>query len=115
MVNIESIAHEMQACRALLAQFNVLLHSPSIAQEFKELVTESPQLLEQVPWLLGLHPFLDADYIATFPVAFNSDENIDNILAFLEQTGVFAFLEKGVITHVEDYALGVAVGRQADM
>lgn len=112
-VDYSKIRENMERRRKNLAEFNVLLGSKNIEHDFRELIKVKPYLISEIPSLLALRQkdVFACDDEVQMLVHFGEDYSaIDDIVLFLDRTGVFDMLATWGVTNIVDYILGVEVG-----
>lgn len=88
---------------------NGIIGSNDIENEFRRIVIKYPQVVETIPILLAYH--YDCIQLSSKTITFkHNDYNINEILLFMHESGLFKFLVDKNIKNLIDYLTGVEVG-----
>jgi type II restriction enzyme len=109
-IDFETVYKNISDIKVELNIMNSLVGSPSIEEDFKELVKKYPSVLKCIPILLAKREMsifcMDQD--GTFNYNFNKQNySIDEYVIFMKKTGLFELIQKRLISNLYDYVLGV--------
>lgn len=112
-IDFETVYKNISDIKVELNIMNSLVGSPSIEEDFKELVKKYPSVLKCIPILLAKREMsifcMDQD--GTFNYNFNKQKySIDEYVIFMKKTGLFELIQKRLISNLYDYVLGVEAG-----
>ncbi|OQC12963.1 MAG: Type-2 restriction enzyme DpnII [Firmicutes bacterium ADurb.Bin080] len=112
-IDFETVYKNISDIKVELNIMNSLVGSPSIEEDFKELVKKYPSVLKCIPILLAKREMsifcMDQD--GTFNYNFNKQNySIDEYVIFMKKTGLFELIQKRLISNLYDYVLGVEAG-----
>ena len=92
---------------------NALIGAENIEQKFEDITTRYPETLQCIPLLLAVrgHEIYAIDGDGEFLYSFK-DQNypLEQYKIFMRKTGLFALLQKHIISNLVDYATGVETG-----
>lgn len=111
--DFEKVYSNVSSIKVELNILNSLIGSQNIEQEFKQLISDYPNVLKAIPILLAKREKeikiknVEGDY----SFSFNSLKySIDEYVKFMRETGLFDLLENHIIHSLIDYVTGVEVG-----
>lgn len=124
-VNWEKVLVNTDAQRAKLELLQTIIGTEDFIERLRELIRERPEVVEVIPSLLVRDGSNSTKFTmlkesrmgkpATFSIDFErrdplSEEDIQDVLDFVERTGLASILGQGGISNVSDYLLGVEAG-----
>lgn len=104
--NVNKIKNELNL-------LNGLIGSKNIEQEFKELISEYPNVLKAIPILIAKREkvVIIKDAIQDYYYNFTKmNYSIEEYSMFMRKTGIYDLLENHLISNLYDYVTGVEVG-----
>lgn len=118
-VNWDNVISNMQEHELNLNTLNYLVGKVNIRKHAEKLFKNQPQLLKSIPILLASRD-LEMDVLAfddlgkmySYDINFKSPnlERLEDYLNFIEETGLFNFLQKNLKQSLVDYVFGVQTG-----
>ena len=118
-IDFEKVHRNVAAVKVELNILNSLIGSSNIAEDFKALIREYPQVLKCIPLLLAVraNEIYCQDENGGFLYQFDYREYPPSSLAygeqycyFMEHTGLFDLLKNHIINNLVDYATGIETG-----
>jgi type II restriction enzyme len=91
---------------------NYLVGKENIENDFKDLVSKYPKVVEVLPILIAVRE-KEIKVIDEVEICYNfknTQNSIDEIITLMAKTGIFALLKNKRIKNVVDYVLGIEVG-----
>jgi type II restriction enzyme len=112
-VDFDKVHRNVDAIKVELNILNSLIGSKDIDSTFETLLERYPECLKCVPLLLAVRESeiyaIDGD--GEFRFSFRTmNYTIAEYKAFMRKTGLFALLEKHIVSNLVDYATGVETG-----
>lgn len=113
-VDFEGVYTNAKLFKRELALMQTLIGSKNIREEFKDLVTDYPEVIRCIPILLALRDTIIAvtDESGRKDYDFqNMNYSLDDYCDFMEKTGLFNLLANHVVSNLYDLAgLGINIG-----
>lgn len=112
-VDFEKVYKNAEKYKKELFLLNSLIGVENIEDEFKNLVSEYPKVVEVIPTLLAVRKTElyaideDGEYFFEFQKHTNS---VDEYCTLMYKTGLFDLISKHIVNNLYDYVLGVEVG-----
>ena len=112
-IDFNTVYENASKYKTEINMLNGLINSKNIEDEFKELVTKYPSVLNCIPTLIAKREMtvfcMDKDGTYNFDFK-NMNYTIDDYVMFMRKTGLFELLEKHLVSNLYDYVIGVEVG-----
>lgn len=113
-VDFEGVYANAQLFKRELALMQTLIGSKNIRKEFKDLVTDYPEVIKCIPILLALRDTViavtDGDGRKDYDFK-KMNYSLDDYCDFMEKTGLFDLLANHVVSNLYDLAgLGINIG-----
>lgn len=112
-INFETAYRNTEPLKRELALLNTLRNSPSIEDDFKELLVGYPTVLKAIPLLLAVRSdviaITDKDRRLDFCFT-NMNYDLDTYCEFMRKTGLFDLLEHHVLESLFDVSTGINIG-----
>lgn len=118
-VNWEKVSRNTKLFELELNTLNYLIGKPNIINEARELFEKQPQLLKAIPILIASRDKLldvliidDDDNMDFYHLDFKKIDinKLDTYMEFIEDAGLFEFLQNKVTQNLVDYVYGVETG-----
>ena len=112
-IDFEKVIENVEIYKVELNILNALIASKDIENDFSKIVSAYPNVLKCIPTLLAVrdHEIHAMDANGDYNYNFNlPNQDIDQYLYFMRETGLFGLLENHIINNLYDYATGVEVG-----
>ncbi|WP_324672558.1 type II restriction endonuclease [Mycoplasma sp. 888] len=112
-IDFETVYKKANEYKVEINILNSLVGSKDIEMEFKNIVTQYPNVLKCIPILLAKRESLIycLDENGAFEFDFNEPNySIDDYVYFMRKTGLFQLLKERLVSNLYDYVLGVEVG-----
>ncbi len=112
-----SVYDKIEKNKKELNILNDLIGSMNIKEDFKNMLVENPSIIKCIPLLLAtrnknlyiedIGNEIDFDNVDK---TYLTNEEIENYIKFMENTGLFELMQKHLINNIIDYAIGIEVG-----
>lgn len=111
--NFDKIYKNVESIKIQLNILNSLIGSQTIEQDFKNIVSQYPSVIECIPILLAVRAreIYTIDEDGEFNYKFDQmNYSIEQYQVFMAKTGLFELIKNHVISNLVDYATGVETG-----
>ncbi|SJZ50216.1 type II restriction endonuclease [Mycoplasmopsis verecunda] len=121
-IDFDKVYSNVNKIKIKLQLFNSLIGTDNIENDFRELCLSYPEVVSVIPLLLAdrndVLKCLDNNDIKVFNFQFNKNnmssleinQYLDNLVHFMNETGLFYLLQNSIITNVVDFAIGIETG-----
>lgn len=112
-VDFQKVYGKVDSVKVELNILNSLIGSKDIEDEFNKLLTNYPEILKCIPFLLAVreNEIHAIDDNGAFIYNFNKqNQTVEQYKEFMRKTGLFDLISKHIIHNLVDYATGVEVG-----
>lgn len=111
--DFEKVYENAERLKIEINILNSLVHSKNIEADFEQIIHRYPECLKAIPILLAVREseIYCQDENGAINYQFTQvEQSIEQYKYFMRKTGLFAMLEKHIISNLYDYVTGVEVG-----